>query len=174
MNLIKSLILASLLALGLFTSGAAHADDAAATSTFVAPVTQGHWKVGGSFGYSSYGSSDWAASISPSAEYFFIDRLSFGGGASGSWASQGYTSTALAPSLTYYFLVQNQFGYYLNQTVNFSSSNYGGNGQTYFGTTIGMNYFFTPSVAFGPSVLWTYGQNMTSSISVLGQFSVFF
>ena len=174
MNLLKPVILSSLLALGLFTAGTAHADDAAATtSTFAVPVTRGHWKVGGSFSYSNYGSGQWNASLTPSAEYFFIDRLSFGAAVSGSWASYGYTSTAISPSLTYYFLVQNQIGYYINQTANFTNSNYGGVGTT-FGTSVGMNYFFTPSVAFGPSLLWSYGQNTTSSISLVGQFSIFF
>ena len=141
---------------------AAHSETSAVptmTSSEIAPanIRKGNVAVGGDLGasYSTLGGS--TVYLNPSAEYFIADRFSIGGTLT-STLSDNYKSYGIGPSATYYFWNQNQWAASTGLAIRYSASNYE-DGQYDSRNTnwtgvakLGVGYFATPSVSFGPQL----------------------
>lgn len=109
-----------------------------------------------------------------------IDRLSLGAnfGLSGGSATGTSTVISVGPSATYYFLQANHLAPFIkgrlnwnstqidNSYLDLSSFNFVPSTESldYWSTTIqlGVNYFFNPSIAFGPAFEWTHAFSSTA------------
>ncbi len=152
------------------------------TSSETAPanIRKGNVAVGGDLGasYSTFGGS--AVYLNPSAEYFIADRLSVGGTLT-STLSENYQSYGIGPSATYYFWSQNKWAASTGLAIRYSnsSSEYDSSSSYWTGMAkLGIGYFATPSVSFGPqlTIYRDIGDGDTSASTwstLLFQFNVY-
>ncbi len=126
-------------------------------------INKGNVAVAGSLGlaYSSYTGAIYF--LNPSAEYFVLNSFSVGGTVQ-STISKHSRSFGMGPSLSYYFWQNKKWASYIGagalyttvRTENISnqytavSQYWSANG------TLGLNYFLTPSVSFGPVFNYDY------------------
>lgn len=137
-------------------------------------LKQGNWEVGGSFalGYST--SSGFVGYLDPRGLYFFSDRLAAGLSAGLSFTSARSTNSVngvVGPALSYYFWKQERLATYLSQDILFGI----GSGAL-SKSALGLNYFFTPSVSFGPSIQYQQfigPESGNGFLQIRGNFSIF-
>lgn len=140
---------------------------------------KGHWTVGGNFGvlYSTYSSATYF--VNPEAEYFATDRLSLGGTLNASTWSSG-SSIGLGPSFSYYVLKSDRWASSIGGSLVYSRDNWGSSTDRQWTANgrIGLEYFLTPSVSFGPRVQVSRVLNQSelglpsTQTSALFQFSI--
>ncbi len=152
------------------------------TISILPNVSKGHYQIGGDFSVGSANDSGQTTqsffTLSPKLEYFFDDNASFGGFVSYSnySGSNGYTTTSLGPSGTYYFQVANQNAFYIAQSV--AMTKYDGDSKNYLSgrSSIGIRYFLAAEVAFGTELFVSYrigNDNKYSIFGVAGNFNIF-
>ena len=136
------------------------------------PMTQeGHLEFGGGFGMSYNSDEEVEFEISPKLEFFLFDNISFGG-----FASQGSSSSvdtlSMGPSMSYYFLNFNriQLHFYANQSfaIQQRESRLTDDSKLTESlllgeTSLGLKYFFLPSLALGAAVHYRYTLSSTRS-----------
>jgi len=118
------------------------------THASAANIQQGNWEVGGALNLSR-GSGETLFYVSPSAQYFMVDRFSLGFDAG--WATQthGTSFYSFGPVVTSYFLVQEALAPFVSLTpIEWNRSG----SLTYYTSTLklGVKYFLTESVAVAP------------------------
>lgn len=157
------------LALALLVSAPAFALDTTAR------IHEGDWELGGST--SIYRSSHFTSfSLTTNAQLFVMDALSVGLEVS-YYTSRSYTSRSLGPVATYYFLVKDKIAPFVSAApyswtkATFGPSYYTGRG------SVGVKYFLTDSVAFGPEAvlyqMWgTNGRRSHTSGALQGTFAI--
>lgn len=144
----------------------------------------GHWTAGGNFGISQSTYSGTYYFFNPEAEYFVSERLSLGGMLSigkgtGTW------SLGLGPSFTYYFFKDDRWAASTGASVIYSKDSWendgGGEGNVSVWRAkakVGLDYFFTPSVSFGPRLQYSSSIGSSKALyrdndaSLVFQFSV--
>jgi hypothetical protein len=150
-------------------------------------LTEGHWQVGGGFGWSTtkmkYSDSNLQTfALAPQLEYFAMDNLSVGGTLRYySYTGGGSTSTSsvgIGPSATYYFHQDGNTAFYGAQGVTFTK--YSDDSKTYSVgvTTLGAKYFFAPQAAFGVGLSHSYAlssdQSFQNETALIGNFSFYY
>jgi len=161
-------------------------------TTSVAPLTgieQGKIKAGGGFDLSYGENQKLTLNISPTAEYFVTDRLSLGGTFSLAIPfGTGLSYYSIGPSATFYFWKQERLAASFSESVAYARLSGVGyppvsTGALISTTKLGVEYFFTPSVSFGPAFQWRHaftdvGDSLLvpsqNTYSVVGQFSLYF
>jgi hypothetical protein len=138
-------------------------------------IKTGNVEAGGSIALNVYrGNSSF--SMSPSIEYFVEDHLSVGGQLV-LLSSSDYNSFGFGPSATYYFLIQDRWAPFVNANIIFSHNNLGSDHSTDYEVGVGSRYFITPSVTFGPSLIYDLNTNASGStngyLTLLGSFAIF-
>jgi hypothetical protein len=140
-----------------------------AESKYIGNIHQGDFYTGGSFSLSYNKSSDFSqttVSLIPSLQYFVVDRLSVGGDfyVTHTSTDSGSTTLGFGPAATYHFFADDKWSAYvgagaLYNKLSFNSSAF--SDVNYFSVSgkLGLNYFFTPSVALGPELYYTHTFN---------------
>ena len=124
------------------------------------PLNIGHVEVGGSATYTrNVQTNDRFLSIAPKAEYFFFNRFSAGGSLEYTDAADnnGAVTTRLliGPSVTYYVTHTARTAVSLDQSILFTSVTNRDN-VIQGATGLAFDYFFSPSLAFGPALRGIY------------------
>lgn len=174
----------------LFLISSARAAEVSVTST--APLTsieEGRLKLGGGVDFTYGDRQKGVLSISPMAEYFVSDRLSLGGTFNLSQTfGEGLSYWSIGPSATYYFLKQDRWAAYFSQSLTYSRVAGSGPDPLHLGafvstSKLGVEYFLTRSVSFGPAFQWRHTfADLADSLrlpsqntySLVGQFSIYF
>lgn len=155
--------------------------------SFHANIHRGNVALGGNLQawYSKY--SEGHTSLDLTAEYFFTNRFSAGGGISGS-LGKDYRSYGLGPSATYYIWAQDRWSVSTGASLRYSrsSSSYEDDSVWSAVAKIGADYFITPSVSFGPQLRYhrefgresnspyRYGREAAySATDIVFQFNIF-
>ena len=168
----------------LLSGGSASADEAfdRTSSANNKYITEGHWSVGGGASLSYNTSSGHGLELSgyPSAQYFIMDHLSVGGEASIAWNSNR-SVLGLGPALTYYFAESEKAVWFVSEALFYSRYHYDSIGYGDFNTSnlsartsIGMNYFLTPSVAIGPRGAFTWNSRGADTFALLFGIQIYF
>lgn len=122
-------------------------------------ITQGHLEVGGSGMYDTDATGGgWNLMLSPKVEYFVLNRFSVGGTVLYTDSKNASSEFQIGPSITYYLTHTSKWAISLDQSVRYAKREVGDNyvaGQT----GLAFDYFFTESIAFGPSVSALYSFN---------------
>lgn len=136
------------------------------------PMTQkGNLEFGGGFGMSYNSDEEVEFEISPKLEFFLFDQLSFGGFAS-QGSSESVNTLSMGPSMSYYFLNFNSMGlhFYANQSFaiqqresRLTEDSKLTESLLLGETSLGLKYFFLPSLAFGAAIHYRYGLSSTRS-----------
>lgn len=141
-------------------------------------INEGNWELGGSGTvlYSTSGTDKTSLILSPQAQYFFLDKFSVGAETS-FFKSGSYNYFLAGPVFTKYFLVKDRVAPYVSLLpLSFMMSK--GDSTTHISEArLGMKYFITDSVAFGPALsykrVWGEGgYRSIDTLSALFQFSV--
>jgi len=147
----------------------------------LANINQNNVELGGTidFGYSVVGGS--LFQINPTVRYFVIDRLALG--VTGNFITSAVsTYLNMGPSVVYHFWSNERVSTYVGQDFLYNLNEY--NDYSYNSsistrwtseTKLGMNYFITPVVAFGPRV--SYLRNFASDVgafTLAAAFSLYF
>lgn len=142
-----------------------------------ANIKKGNWEVSGSIAYSHYSDNDYF-SVSPAAQYFFMDYFSFGLKSTYSAGSNAVTVYSLGPVASLYFPVSDSVAPYIS-VAPLVWSRYASSGRSYYraDVDVGVKFFLTDSVAFGPVVSWNHyypsnGGKSSNGIDVMGVFSI--
>jgi hypothetical protein len=178
----------------------AHAED-----KFIGNINAGDWAVGGSLTALHHSGANQTSynlfGVSPSVQYFVIDRLSVGGYVNYTHyafqRSNIENDWSIGPIATYHFLTAGtNLAFYVSGSMNYTHTNTAydpltdSSGAVIINGTsdstshwqsvlaVGANYFFTPSVALGPGVSWVHdfsGNSFTSGDQeqFFVQFSIF-
>lgn len=146
-------------------------------------LNKGNVQVGGSLG-ASHSSFATTISLNPSVEYFVVDRLSMGGTIQLS-SSEFSSTVGGGPSFTFYFAKGQKWASYLGAGALYISEEDRRQGyfpyQYWSGSgKLGVNYFFAPSVAFGPTLRYNHSfddrirfEELRGFSTLLFQFSVY-
>ena len=111
-------------------------------------------------------------------QYFLMDRLALGGTAAISHSrlssSRSYTDAAVGPSATLYFWDSENVATYVDTAVLWRFLD-NSDDQISLGFGLGLDYFVTPAVAFGPKVTYThyFGMGNASDINSLNLAAAF-
>jgi hypothetical protein len=157
--MIRAALRSGVLALALMVSFASQAavgpqmmSEASASATS-ANINSGNWNVGGYFDFTKnsgayYDDVEFSASLT--AKYFLINRLALGIGG-GVDAGPGESAAAsVGPAASYFFWSDGKLAAHADLGFRYGLTD---TTVPWFITSqIGVNYFFTPSVAMGPSV----------------------
>ncbi len=122
-----------------------------------ANISKTNWSISNYIDYSTYsrsGNSYNTFEFSLSPEYFIKDRFSLGSSLELFSGSSNVTTTTIGPSLTYHFWQQEKISVYANAAFLFGLTDASYNSILRF--KLGMNYFITPAVSFGPSFAFRY------------------
>lgn len=153
-------------------------------------ITEGHWEVGGGFNFntssdvSRYTDATKKTSLYAAAtgQYFFKDH--YAAGLFGSFATEGVRPiySSIGPIATKYFMIQDaKWAPFVNAIpimwVNANDTGADAPADWASSLSVGAKYFFTPAVAFGPAVNYTYfwgrdANPSASRFSLVGTFSV--
>ncbi len=146
----------ALFALLAFTTPA-HAEDVApVVTTMPLPINRGDWEVGGGASYTrNVRTNDRFISITPKAEYFFVNRFSAGGTLMYTDDNVLGTTYGLGPSATYYITHTDALAVSLNQAILWSKP-YAGDNYVMGSTGLALDYFVAPTIAFGPELKALY------------------
>lgn len=143
-------------------------------------INEGNWEVAGSgsLSYYSYvGSSDNTyLYLSPQAQYFFMDQFSAGINLSYSRLG-GSNFLSMSPEFTKYFSVQEKLAPYVSVAPIGLSSGKSSSPYFFSFVNIGVKYFLTDSVAFGPALQYRRGWGInnytgSNSVELMGMFSI--
>ncbi len=144
-----------------FGLSAAHADDPPPSPAIGSlPLNVGNVEVAGAASYTrNVRTNERYISITPRAEYFFLNRFSAGGTVnySDNQDVNGATSTLtlIGPSATYYITHTARTAVSLGQSVLFQSTT-GADNVIQGITGLALDYFFSSSIAFGPELRGIY------------------
>lgn len=128
-------------------------------------LTKGTVEVGGSLGLGYGSSSGFSSTLNPRAEYFFSDSLSVGGSAA-IYSNSNENIYGLGPSFSYYFSKTAKTAAYAGASIQYNKSTFNDNDYLRYFATLGMKYFLTSSVAFGPELSYsTYSTTYTDTIN---------
>ncbi len=144
---------------------AAKADEQSA----YANVNQKNWLCGGLINY-THNSSDTSTTdqlrLTVEARYFVIDRLAIGLDSQVTIKTDVDTVASLGPSATYFFWSQEKLATFV--TAAFKIGLTDATVKSIFTGEVGLDYFITPSVAFGPDAFFDAYQGHLSNRSDLG------
>jgi hypothetical protein len=143
-------------------------------------ITKGHWTISGgaSLSYNTGGSGANLA-IYPSAQYFVMDHLSVGGEAFVGLNSS-YNTFGLGPAMTYYFGESERAVWFVSQAILYNRYHYDAGSLNYTETnwsshtSLGMNYFLTPSVAVGPRAVFNWNSRGADTMALMLGLQVYF
>jgi hypothetical protein len=143
-------------------------------------ITKGHWSIAGgaSLSYNTGGSGA-NLELYPSAQYFVMDHLSVGGEAF-LGLNSSYNAFGLGPAMTYYFAESEKAVWFVSQGFLYSRFHYdaGNSNYTYKNwashTSLGMNYFLTPSVAVGPRAVFNWNSRGADTMALMLGLQVYF
>jgi len=168
-----------------FALSTAAADDAPIDTTVTERhlnkmIKKGNWTIAGdaSANYNSQSGLEW--SVRPSAEYFVADNFSVGG--TFMYLHDKWSSTyGLGVAATYYFAEGENGVWFVRQALMYAHSEFDAVAVSQkaddllSSTTLGYNYFLTPSVAIGPRVNVRTSQNYPyTNFSLLFGIQVYF
>ena len=146
--------LAALLAfaLALTVTQTAFADDAPAGPSAALPLNTGNWEVAGGASFTrNVRTNQRFLSVTPHAEYFFVNRFSAGGTIVYTDDNVLGTTYGIGPSATYYITHTERWALSLDQAVVWSKP-YVGDNYVQGSTGLAFDFFVTPSIAFGPEL----------------------
>jgi hypothetical protein len=132
----------------------AHAEDAPAQAKSAAPLPLniGNWEVGGSGSFTrNVRTNQRYLSLTPKAEYFFVNRFSAGGTLIYTDDNTLGSTYGIGPSATYYITHTETLAVSIDQAILWSRP-YVGDNYVMGATGVALDYFFTPSIAFGPEL----------------------
>jgi hypothetical protein len=149
-------ILIAALAFGLVSFAglsSASAQEAAATDTTTAlPLNMGDWEIGGAASFTrDVRTNQRYLSLTPHAEYFFVNRFSAGGTVEYTDDNILGTTYGIGPSATYYITHTEHMAVSIDQSIMWSKP-YDGDNYVRGATGLALDYFVTPSIAFGPAL----------------------
>lgn len=137
-----------------FTS--AHAEDAPAASAAALPLNRGNWEVAGSASFTrNVRTNQRYLSLTPHAEYFVLNRLSAGGTLAYVDDNILGTTYGIGPSATYYITHTETMAVSIDQSILWSKP-FTGDNYVMGATGVALDYFITPSLAFGPELQAMY------------------
>lgn len=144
----------------------AYAQDSVEVAPLPIMINKGNWEIGGEGNYfrSNEKSGLRSLVLSPRAEYFIMNRLSVGGRLNYIDSNRAATEVQLGPGFTWYIMQISRSVVYIDQAILWVNPS--GNQQTYFAgdTGLGIDFFLSPSVAFGPSIRGLYYFGGDSSV----------
>jgi hypothetical protein len=146
----------ALLALVTITT-VAHAEETTpVVVTTPLPINRGDWEVGGGASFTrNVRTNRRFLSISPKAEYFFVNRFSAGGTVEYTDDNIRGTTYGIGPSATYYITHTDALAVSLNQAVVWTKP-YAGDNYVMGATGLAVDYFVAPTIAFGPELRGVY------------------
>jgi hypothetical protein len=129
-------------------------------------VSRGSVKLGGSLNTTTINNYGTLVNVSPSAQYFLLNRVAIGLEGNFGWDKWNLMNRALRPSLSYYFYAADNLAVFVKQDIGFNSVKYGNyDGQpenlsdySYIdgSTKLGLDWFLNQNVAVTPMLGATY------------------
>lgn len=138
-------------------------------------IEQGRWKIGGSASYFKYEDIS-GAGISPSVEYFALDRFTLGLATGLYWNNGESVGRSIKPSASYYLFTHDNFAGFIKQSVEWNWIGGSSNSRTVVTgeSRVGLDWFLNKYVALTPSIGVAYGKDRKmSTLGTIG-LSVFF
>ena len=89
-------------------------------------------------------------------QWFLTDRFALGPSLTYR-GTQLSTLVGIGPAASWYFYSEKKLGVYLGEELTFNSFGNSNGSYLYSSTSLGLDYFIVPSVAFGPVVSFTKG-----------------
>jgi hypothetical protein len=123
-----------------------------------ANINKGDWELGGSVSFSHLRGNDTSSTtyrLSPTAQYFLADHFSAGLSLSFVDWTGGGSYFDVGPEFTRYFMVHEQMAPYFSLNP-ITWTRIGGLSYFKSAAALGLKFFLTDSVAFGPEVEYTY------------------